>query len=237
MSLKEGIRINKFLSQCGFSSRRQAEELIKNKKVIINNKIAILGQKIYEKDIVLVNQKQIEIKQEKKYYLINKPKKTLCTLKDNFNRQIIIDLIDDDDYLFPVGRLDYNTTGVSLITNDGELAHTLTHPSYNIKRVYRARLDQSLSKKELFFLNSNKVTINGKNSKQIIEQIDKKSYLVTLWEGSYHHVKKIFEEVNKKVYDLKRIEFAGLTCEKMPVGSYRSLKIHEIKLLKKIVEI
>ena len=237
MSLKEGIRINKFLSQCGFSSRRQAEELIKNKKVIINNKIAILGQKIYEKDIVLVNQKQIEIKQEKKYYLINKPKKTLCTLKDNFNRQIIIDLIDDDDYLFPVGRLDYNTTGVLLITNDGELAHKLTHPSYNIKRVYRARLDQSLSKKELFFLNSNKVTINGKNSKQIIEQIDKKSYLVTLWEGSYHHVKKIFEEVNKKVYDLKRIEFAGLTCEKMPVGSYRSLKIHEIKLLKKIVEI
>ena len=237
MNLKEGIRINKFLSQCGFSSRRQAEELIKNKKVIINNKIAILGQKIYEKDIVLVNQKQIEIKQEKKYYLINKPKKTLCTLKDNFNRQIIIDLIDDDDYLFPVGRLDYNTTGVLLITNDGELAHKLTHPSYNIKRVYRARLDQSLSKKELFFLNSNKVTINGKNSKQIIEQIDKKSYLVTLWEGSYHHVKKIFEEVNKKVYDLKRIEFAGLTCEKMPVGSYRSLKIHEIKLLKKIVEI
>lgn len=237
MNLKEGIRINKFLSQCGFSSRRQAEELIKNKKVIINNKIAILGQKIYEKDIVLVNQKQIEIKQEKKYYLINKPKKTLCTLKDNFNRQIIIDLIDDDDYLFPVGRLDYNTTGVLLITNDGELAHKLTHPSYNIKRVYRARLDQSLSKKELFFLNSNKVTINGKNSKQIIEQIDKKSYLVTLWEGSYHHVKKIFEQVNKKVYDLKRIEFAGLTCEKMPVGSYRSLKIHEIKLLKKIVEI
>lgn len=237
MNLKEGIRINKFLSQCGFSSRRQAEELIKNKKVIINNKIAILGQKIYEKDIVLVNQKQIEIKQEKKYYLINKPKKTLCTLKDNFNRQIIIDLIDDDDYLFPVGRLDYNTTGVLLITNDGELAHKLTHPSYNIKRVYRARLDQSLSKKELFFLNSNKVTINGKNSKQIIEQIDKKSYLVTLWEGSYHHVKKIFEQVNKKVYDLKRIEFAGLTCEKMPVGTYRSLKIHEIKLLKKIVEI
>ena len=237
MNLKEGIRINKFLSQCGFSSRRQAEELIKNKKVIINNKIAILGQKIYEKDIVLVNQKQIEIKQEKKYYLINKPKKTLCTLKDNFNRQIIIDLIDDDDYLFPVGRLDYNTTGVLLITNDGELAHKLTHPSYNIKRVYRARLDQSLSKKELFFLNSNKVTINGKNSKQIIEQIDKKSYLVTLWEGSYHHVKKIFEQLNKKVYDLKRIEFAGLTCEKMPVGSYRSLKIHEIKLLKKIVEI
>lgn len=237
MNLKEGIRINKFLSQCGFSSRRQAEELIKNKKVIVNNKIAILGQKIYEKDIVLVNQKQIKIQQEKKYYLINKPKKTLCTLKDNFNRQIITDLIDDDDYLFPIGRLDYNTTGVLLITNDGELAHKLTHPSYNIKRVYRARLDQSLSKKEIVFLNSDKVVINGKISKQIIEQIDKKSYLVTLWEGSYHHVKKIFEQVNKKVYDLKRIEFAGLTCEKMPIGAYRSLKIHEIKLLKKLVEI
>ncbi|MBR3571372.1 MAG: rRNA pseudouridine synthase [Mycoplasmataceae bacterium] len=237
MSLKEGIRINKFLSQCGFSSRRQAEELIKNKKVIINNKFAILGQKIYEKDVVLVNQKQIEIKHEKKYYLINKPKKTLCTLKDNFNRQIITDLIDDNDYLFPVGRLDYNTTGVLLITNDGELAHKLTHPSFNIKRVYRARLDQSLSKKEILFLNSDKVIVNEKKSKQIIEQIDKKSYLVTLWEGSYHHVKKIFEQVNKKVYDLKRVEFAGLNCEKMPVGSYRSLKIHEIKLLKKLVEI
>lgn len=234
MDNKESIRINKFLSKCGVASRREAEELIKQNRVKINDKIAILGQQVFNNDIVKLDNNIINIVEEKIYYLMNKPKKTVCTLKDNFNRQIITDLIDDDNYLFPVGRLDYDTTGAILITNDGELANKLSHPSMQIKRVYRARLDSPLNNKEIMFLNSNNVLVNGKSSKQDVVQIENRSYLITITQGSYHHIKKLFEVVNKKVIDLKRVEFAGLTCEKLPIGSYRKLKLNEIKMLKKL---
>ncbi len=235
MNNKNGIRINKYLSQSGFSSRREAENLIKSSKVKINGEIAILGQRVFEKDIVEINNNQIFIKDEKIYYLLNKPKKTICTLKDNFNRKKVIDLIDDSNYLFPVGRLDYDTTGALIITNDGELANKLIHPSSMIKRIYRARLDEPLNQKELLFLNSENVLVNGKKSIQQVNQVDNKSYLITISQGSYHHIKKLFEQVNKKVLDLKRNEFAGITIDKMPIGSYRKLKPYEIKLLKKQV--
>lgn len=230
------IRINKYLSQKGISSRRKAEELIKNGNVLVNGKPAIIGQKINDNDIVKVN--EIELNQkivELKYYLLNKPKKTICSLNDNFNRKTVIDLIDDSDYLFPIGRLDYDTTGVLLITNDGELANKLMHPSYEVERVYRARLNEPLTKKEFSFLNSNNVVLNGKISKQVIDQVDTKSYLISINEGSYHHIKKLFELVEKKVLDLKRVMFANLTCEKLMVGEYRKLTNHEIKQLKQLV--
>ncbi|MBD5422951.1 MAG: rRNA pseudouridine synthase [Mycoplasma sp.] len=230
-----GIRINKFISQSGLYSRRKAEEMISNKKVKVNGQYAHLGQIIYKDDIVEVNDKKIGKFPEKKYYLLNKPKKTICTLKDNFNRTIVTSLIHDKDYLFPVGRLDYDTTGVILITNDGELSNRLIHPSSNIERIYHARINEPLNKREFDFLNSNDVLINGKPSKQVIEQVENKSYLVYLYQGSYHHVKKIFEQVDKNVLNLKRISFAGLTCKNMPIGSYRKLKPFEIKQLKKLV--
>lgn len=231
------VRINKYLSIAGIASRREAEELIKKNKIKVNGKNATLGQKISLDDIVEIDGKKIDSIPEKKYYLLNKPKKTICTLKDQFNRTLVTSLIDDNNYLFPVGRLDYDTTGVLIITNDGELANRLSHPSNQVKRIYRVRINESLSNKELLYLNSNNIYINNKKSIQIIEQVDKKSYLVTLTQGSYHHVKKIFELVNRKVLDLKRVEFAGLTCEKMPIGSYRELKKYEIKILKKLVNL
>lgn len=231
------IRINKYLSIAGIASRREAEELIKKNKIKINGKNATLGQKISLDDIVEIDGKKICSFPKKKYYLLNKPKKTICTLKDRFNRTLVTSLIDDNNYLFPVGRLDYDTTGVLIITNDGELANRLTHPSNQIKRIYRVRINESLSNKELLYLNSNNIYINNKKSNHIIEQVNKQSYLVTLTQGSYHHVKKIFELVNKKVLDLKRVEFAGLTCEKIPIGSYRELKKYEIKTLKNLVNL
>lgn len=234
---EKGIRINKYLSQCGVASRREAEQLILSKKVKVNGEFAILGQKILETDIVLLNNKEVIFNENKIYYLLNKPKKTICTLKDNFGRKKVTDLIDDNNYLFPVGRLDYNTTGVLLITNDGELANKLIHPSSEIKRTYRARLNKPLTHKELFFLNSPNIEINGSSSFQVVEQVDTKSYLVTLHQGSYHHVKKLFQIVDRDVLDLKRIEFAGLTCDGMVIGSYRKLKPFEIKSLKKMVNL
>ena len=230
-----GIRINKFLSQAGVVSRREAEIKIKQNKVKINGKNAILGQRVLPNDVVEYENQVIQINTNKKYYLLNKPKKTICTLKDNFDRQLVTDLINDSDYSFPVGRLDYDTTGVLLITNDGELANKLIHPSSQIKRIYRARINEPLSKEEFMFLNSNKVIVNNKISKQIVDQVENKSYLITICEGSYHHIKKLFELVNKNVLDLKRIEFAGLNVEGLMLGQYRKLKPIEIKKLKALV--
>ncbi len=231
----EEIRIQKIISQAGVASRREAEELIKKQKVSINGIIASLGQKAKSSDKIVVNGKEIPQQQDHKYYIINKPKKTICTLKDNFNRTIITDLIDEETYIYPIGRLDYNTTGVLLLTNNGELANRLAHPSFEVVRRYRARLDFKLDKNELIYLNGDNVIVNGKVSKQIIELIESKTYLITLREGSYHHIKKIFELVEREVIDLKRIEFAGLTVEKMMVGEYRKLKSTEVKSLKKLV--
>lgn len=237
MNKNDGIRINKFLSQAGICSRRKAEEMIKNKEVTINNQVANIGQKVFENDIVKIKNQIITNKVEKKYYLINKPKKTICSLKDNFDRNIVVNLIENDDYLFPVGRLDYNTTGALLITNDGELANALTHPSSEIIRIYHAKIDQKLKKQELDILNSNSILINEKPSIQKVIPISEKSYEVELKQGSYRHVKKLFESVNKNVVELKRISFAGISCEKMPLGSYRKLTPFEIKQLRRIAKI
>ncbi len=233
---KKGTRINKFLSIAGISSRRKAEELIQKKKVKINGKVAILGQQVFDGDHVEVNGKLINSFPDKKYYLLNKPRRTICTLKDNFNRKLVTSLIDDRDYLFPVGRLDYDTTGVLLITNDGELSNKLTHPSRQIKRVYEARIDKELTNQELDFLNKNDLVINNKKSSQSIVYLGDSIYQITIHEGSYHHVKKIFEHVEREVKQLARVEFAGLTCKNLPIGTYRLLKPFEIKNLKRLAE-
>lgn len=180
MESKKLIRINKYLSEIGFCSRRNAEELINKKKVTINGELAKLGQKISEKDVILVNGKTIKRNYEKKYYLLNKPKNTICSLKDNFKRKTIFELINDQDYLFSVGRLDYDTTGVIIITNDGELTNKLTHPSYQIERIYHVTIDQQLSKEDLLFLNNNKLLINNKSAKQKVEHIKNNEYFVYL---------------------------------------------------------
>ena len=233
MESKKLIRINKYLSEIGFCSRRNAEELINQKKVTINGELAKLGQKISDKDVILVNGKTIKRNYEKKYYLLNKPKNTICSLKDNFKRKTIFELINDRDYLFSVGRLDYDTTGVIIITNDGELTNKLTHPSYQIERIYHVTIDQQLSKEDLLFLNNNKLLINNKSSKQKIEHIKNNEYFVYLWEGSYHHVKKIFEHLMRNVLALDRVSFAGIKYDNLKQGSYRLLTKKEIENLKR----
>ncbi|QIW62392.1 pseudouridine synthase [Mycoplasmopsis gallinacea] len=234
MGFVEQERLQKILSQAGIASRRESEELIKKGRVVVNGKVAKLGDKASFKDEILVNGKPIQ-EEEKVYFLLNKPPKTVCTLKDNFNRTIVTDLIDTPYKIFPVGRLDYDTTGVLLLTNDGEMANKLIHPKYQIPRVYRARLNSPLTPKELKYLNTS-VQINGKESKQDVLVADNKSYFVILTVGTYHHVKELFKLVDRTVLNLKRIEFAGLTIEGLPVGAYRRLKLKELKFIRTLLE-
>ncbi|QZE12403.1 pseudouridine synthase [Mycoplasma sp. Ms02] len=226
-------RLQKLLSQAGIASRREAENLIKAGRVKVNGKVAELGQKASFKDHISVD--NVPINQENKvYYVLNKPEKTICSLKDNFNRTLVTELIPSRERIFPVGRLDYDTTGVLIMTNDGELSNKLIHPRYQILRKYRARLNEPLNKIELKRLNK-PVPIKNTMSIQTVEQLDTKTYLVSLRVGTYHHVKELFEYVNKKVINLKRVEFAGITVEKIPVGEHRRLSIKEVKNLKYIV--
>ncbi len=230
-------RLQKLISQAGIASRRAAEELILKGKVTINGKKATLGDKGSFADNILVNGMPL-LKEEHVYYLMNKPEKTICSLKDPQGRVVITDLINDQRHIFPVGRLDYDTTGTILLTNDGELSNRLTHPSYQVVRVYRARLSAPVSDRDLAFLNSDDVYLDDRQSKQKVSQVDKKSYVVALTVGTYHHVKRLFELVDNNVMSLTRIEFAGLShVDKLARGQYMELKGRDVRWLKKLVGI
>ncbi|MFV8470523.1 pseudouridine synthase [Mycoplasma sp. VS509_3] len=228
-------RIQKLLSQAGIASRREAESMILAGRVKLNGRLAKLGDKATFADTILVDNQPIQGQEEKVYFVLNKPPKTVCTLKDNFNRTIVTDLIDTPYRIFPVGRLDYDTTGVLILTNDGELASKLTHPSYGVIRVYRARLNEPLDKRQMAKLNK-PVMINGIWSKQDVIQADVKSYFVVLTQGTYHHVKELFKTVDRQVINLKRVEYGGITCKNIPVGMYRPLTIKEVKTLYSLVK-
>lgn len=223
-------RVQKLIADAGICSRRHAEKLIIDKKVTINGVIAKLGDKATISDLILVNGKVIQT-DEKEYYLINKPKRFICTADDKQNRKILVSIINTDKRLFTVGRLDYNTTGAIIATNDGELTYKLTHPSFEIERVYNAQIDSLLTKQELAQLNQ-VMTINNKPSYQMVKWLGNNIYQVLLHQGSNHHVKKIFEHIGKQVVELHRISYSFLNVDNLPIGSYRQLKPFEIKKLK-----
>ena len=228
-------RIQKIIAQTGITSRRKAEVLISRNQVLVNGQVVKLGDKASTNDIITINGKVLPPRAHYVYYLLNKPIKTITSLKDPQGRQTVCDLVATKVKVFPVGRLDYNTTGTLLLTNDGDLAYKLTHPSFEIIRVYRARLTMPLHKKELDFLNGNAVKLNNQKAKQKVTQVAPKSYVIALHQGSYHHIKKLFALVNKKVIALTRIEFAGITSKGLPRGQSRELKPHEVKWLKALV--
>ncbi|QSF13711.1 pseudouridine synthase [Mycoplasma sp. Mirounga ES2805-ORL] len=231
----ELARLQKIIAASGFCSRRRAEELIKDKRVTVNGNIASLGDKASVDDEIKVNNKLIVIKKNNfEYFILNKPRKTISSSNDEHNRQTVVDLINTKSRIVPVGRLDYNTTGVLLLTDDLEIVNKLTHPKYEIERVYRVRIDTPLTLKEFNELNSG-VGVNGKMSYQVVDQVEEKSYTVKLHVGSYHHVKKLFEHFDRKVLNLKRISFANLKVDKIAEGTYRKLTLKELKDLKAII--
>lgn len=235
---KEAIRVQKLIAQSGYSSRRQAEELIAQGLVTVNGQVVALGSKASEDDVIKVKGQVLhfEAKDNFVYFLLNKPKKTVSTVKDPQGRQTVVSLIDYTGRIAPVGRLDYNTTGCLLLTNDWEMINKLTHPKYEIPRTYRARIDSPLSIKEFKLANAG-LLVNGKMSHQVVEQADNKSYLVTLHVGSYHHVKELFKALGHEVINLKRISYANLSIEKLPEGAYRNLSLKELKDLKNMVRV
>ena len=202
-------RLQKFIASSGITSRRKAEELIINGKVKVNGEIVReLGTKVSGNDEVIVNGKLLS-KEEKVYYILNKPREVITSVKDEHNRKTVIDIIKDEERrIFPVGRLDYDTTGLVLLTNDGELANKLMHPSEEISKVYVAKIEGKLTPTEIMKLKSGIVVdkIKYQADRIKIKDEDENTSIVevTIHEGKYHEVRKLFESINHDVLKLKR---------------------------------
>ena len=224
-------RINKYLSDCGIASRRKVEELILQGRVMVNNKtISDLSTKIEsEKDLVHVDGEVVFVKRHV-YYLLNKPKGTITTTEDDKGRTTVVNLIKSDQNIYPIGRLDFNTTGVLLLTNDGNFSYLLSHPKHKVPREYDVKLDRELTeddRKRLVF----GITLDSKKSKfESISSPQKKNKVllrVKCYEGRNHFVKRMFASLGYTVKSLNRCSYAGLTAD-IPIGAYRKLSLSEI---------
>ncbi len=230
-------RLQKYLSECGVASRRKCEEIILNKKVKVNGKIIDeLGHKVSDSDYITVNDIEVK-KKEKEYYILYKPEKVICSVKDEKNRTTVIDYINTNEKIFPIGRLDYDTSGLLLLTNDGELANMLTHPSHKVEKKYLAKIDGIINLKDIYML-ENGIVLDGiktKKAKAKIQKIDKKnkkSFVeLTITEGRNHQVKNMFGALGYKVLKLKRTNYDFLTLKNLSIGQSRKLTIKEIKKL------
>lgn len=238
--MSEEIRLQSYMASCGVASRRKCEEIITSGRVKVNGEVVnVLGSKVTEKDVVSVDGKIIR-KEEHVYYALNKPSGYVTTLDDEHGRRKVIDLFepaDLDKRIFPVGRLDYDTQGILLFTNDGELANKLTSPNSKVEKEYLARVNGHADKAALAKLVRG-VVINGYKTRpaevEVIEykkDTDTSLLRIIITEGKYHQVKNMCEAVGLPVKKLTRLRFATISTEGIPKGAYRSLKIHEVKQL------
>lgn len=235
-NISDEIRLNKYIANSGICSRRQADKLIENGEIKVNGKvIQELGYKIKTTDKILYKGKIL--KREKFIYiLLNKPKDFITTTDDPRNRKTVIDLVKKhiDERVYPVGRLDRNTTGLLLITNDGELSEILAHPSYNIRKVYEVHLDKPIQEKDLEFLDAEIELEDGpvKIDDFAVISPDKRMIGLEIHSGRNRIVRRIFEKLGYKVVQLDRVMYSFLTKKDLPRGKWRFLKEHEVVKLK-----
>ena len=228
-------RLQKVIANSGYCSRRKAEELICNGEVKVNGKIVTeLGTCVDKSDAITVSGKSLTYEQ-KEYILLNKPRGVITSTNDEKGRKTVLDLIDTDKRLYPVGRLDYDTTGALLLTNDGELANLLMHPKNNIEKLYIAKVNGFVDKESLIKLANGVYIDNFKTSKAKVrlKKYDKKTNTsiveIIIHEGKNHQVKKMFEAVGYEVLKLKRERISFLTIDSLKSGEYRYLSLKEVK--------
>lgn len=230
--------LNKYLAHCGVCSRRDAVAIIKEEKVKVNGQIITEpGHKVVDQDEVKVNGKKIHIQKELVYILINKPKDYITTSEDPQGRKTIMDLLKGvtSQRIYPVGRLDRNTTGVLLLTNDGELTQKLSHPSYQVKKVYEVTLDKPLEKKDFEKMLNGLTLEDGFIAPDALGYADpknKKIIGIEIHSGRNRIVRRMFEHLGYDVKNLDRVLFANLTKKNVDRGKWRYLNEKEVRLLK-----
>lgn len=234
-------RLQKVISNAGYCSRRKAEELILKGKVFVNgNLVKELGVKVNNDDLIVVEGVTLNKKSNKEYYLLNKPRGVICSVKDEKGRKVVTDLIDTSERIYPVGRLDYDTTGVLLLTNDGDFANILMHPSNEIEKTYLAVIEGIMTTEEIYKLKEG-IIIDGEKIVPKRVKIKKKELNknkekveITIVEGKNHIVKKLFKAVGHPVAKLTRERLAFLDVKGLQSGEYRLLTSSEVKRLKQL---
>ncbi len=229
----ELIRLNKFISLCGVASRRKADELIANGEVIVNgNVVRELGFKIHRfKDEVIVEGKRLQEPKRKLYILLNKPKDVITTNSDERHRKTVVDIVGLDERVYPVGRLDRNTTGALLLTNDGEFANKLMHPAHGIEKEYLATLDKKFLRADLPKLTGGlRLKDTGEKVSPCKAKIlgDGSVVWIALSEGKNRQVHRMFWSLGYEVKKLERIRYAGLGIEGLRRGEWRYLSAAEV---------
>ena len=234
------MRINKYLAGCGLASRRKSEEYIISGKVKVNGKVVTeLQYDVNEKkDRVEVDGKVLVLAPDYEYYLLNKPKGYVCTSKDEHDRRIVLDLIKTNTRIFCVGRLDYNSEGLLILTNDGELNYKLTHPSNEIPKTYIVKIKGEISESEKAVLRKGVVIKGERYSGCKLKELEKDSQTtrleVTIHEGKNHEIRNMFEYIGKEIIMLKRVKIGELKLGGLNRGEYRKLKDFEIEYLKNL---
>ena len=238
---KETVRLNRFIASAGIAARRKADELITRGKVTVNGKIVKeLGVQVNpNKDQVTVDGKTISMKTRFVYLLLNKPKDAISTVKDETGRNTVMNYVNTQERVYPIGRLDRNTTGVLFLTNDGDLTARLTHPKYNIEREYHVTLDKPLNKEDAQKIATGGVDLGEGDISSAIHVAfahnDPKDVYISIREGKYHEVRRLFEAFHYDVRKLDRTMYAGITHRGMKRGESRVLTPKEVRTLKGLV--
>ena len=228
------MRINKFLADKGIASRRHADEIIAAGRVTINGVVATLGANVEEADEVALDGIVLETTEKKmEYYLMNKPKGVVCTVSDDRGRKTVIDLLPEGvGRVFPVGRLDYETEGLLILTNDGDLAYRLTHPMTEIPKTYMAKIEGTLTEKDLNPIRSG-IELDGVVTKKCKAHIveTNKAYTkvhITITEGKNRQVRRMFEAIGRNVELLRRVSIGQLKLTGLDRGKTRPLTEQEV---------
>ena len=231
-------RLQKVIANSGYTSRRKAEELILAGHVEVNGEvITTLGFKVSGNDLISIDGNTINKDVKKEYYLLNKPREIICSVSDDKGRKTVVDLIKTDSRIYPVGRLDYDTTGLIILTNDGELANVLMHPKNNIYKTYIAKIDGILTDEDFkkikkgILIDDRKLKIDKIKVKKIDKIKNTSLVEVTIHEGRNHIVRKFFEKLGYDVMKLHRSKLAFLTDDGLKSGDYRELSLKEVKTL------
>ena len=233
-----GVRLNKFLAHAGIASRRAADTLIMQGHVTVNGEVVQeMGYKVQEKDVVKFKGKPIKPVDKLVYYLLNKPRNVLSTSQDERGRKTVIDILAKKvpERVYPVGRLDRNTSGLILLTNDGDLTKKLSHPSHKVPKVYQVTLDKNLGLKDMELIRSGITLEDGDikaDSLHFVEGESKREVQIELHSGKNRIVRRIFEHLGYEVVKLDRVYYAGLTKKNLPRGFFRPLTKEEVRMLK-----
>ncbi len=229
------MRINKYLATCGIASRRECDRLIGEGKVTVNGKRAEIGLEVNDDDEIFVNGNRVAVKKNE-YYILNKPKGYICSVSDDKGRKTVMDLMPQNaGRIYPVGRLDYDSEGLLIMTTDGELAQRLTHPSNEVPKTYLVKVEGTLTESALNPIRSG-VEIEGVMTKKCKAHIVETNKLytkvhITLTEGKNREIRKMFASIGKEVMLLKRIKIGEINLRGLDRGSYRKLTKQEIAYL------